>query len=90
MNIRLSAGGKGRHDTGQIGWPARGNRLRIGVMDRKDYDPHTDAALDEALAETFPASDPVAISPHGERERGRAAPRQSQPLKGRDSSPTSS
>jgi len=28
-----------------------------------DHDPHVDALLDEGLKETFPASDPVSISP---------------------------
>ena len=33
---------------------------RVDVRERQD--PHDEEALDEALAESFPASDPVAIS----------------------------
>ena len=37
--------------------PEPGRRPRAGASD-----PHIDAALDSALKETFPASDPVSIS----------------------------
>lgn len=59
-------------------------------MDRKDYDRRMEEALDEALAETFPASDPVALSRRREPETGGAAPSPRKPLKPRPPTPSRS
>ena len=42
----------------------RGGKSRRQMHDdmQASQDPHDEAALDEALAESFPASDPVAVS----------------------------
>lgn len=38
-------------------------------IDRRVADEHTEALLDEALDETFPASDPVSITPRKHRSK---------------------
>lgn len=44
------------------------------AADRKSYKRHLDQRLDEALEETFPASDPIAVTPRRNRnKRARAA-----------------
>ncbi len=40
----------------------KASRRRKGGDLQAPVDPHQEAALDEALAESFPASDPVAVS----------------------------
>ena len=50
----------------------------------KRYKQHLDDRLDEALTETFPASDPIAVTPR----RKRPAPRKTRPSQQRKRHPS--
>jgi len=50
----------------------------------KRYKQHLDDRLDEALTETFPASDPIAVTPR----RKRPAPRKTRPSQQRTRTPS--
>jgi hypothetical protein len=56
---RGSGGGPPRRETGKGKIPPR----YVRSDDAATADPHTDENLDHGLDETFPASDPVSISP---------------------------
>jgi hypothetical protein len=46
---------------------------QVDAAERRRYKQHLDRRLDEALEETFPASDPIAVTPRRRRPLRRKA-----------------
>jgi len=55
--------------------PQRAQPSEAGEQRRAQAKRHLDERLDEALEETFPASDPIAVTPPRERPLSHRAPR---------------